>query len=111
MPSRCAAEFESRTFRISESISRSLLMRAPVAKWNAVTGISLSAKTVKYDFAQTQIVAASTDGIYRTTLVSRIEGLMIGGRLEVDEITCRLQSPMTAAAIRDVGVAAHSAGR
>jgi len=47
---------------------------------------------ISYKFARTSIEAGEKDGIYQTTLIAQVEGLQVGKRLTVDEVTCRLQS-------------------
>lgn len=47
---------------------------------------------VQYDTAHTQIVASEQNGIFTTSVTSQVFGLRVGKRLEVGEVTCRLQS-------------------
>jgi hypothetical protein len=50
-------------------------------------------KDISYDFAYTEIVAEQVDdNVHQTTVTSQVKGLQIGGRLTVDEVTCRLHS-------------------
>jgi hypothetical protein len=47
---------------------------------------------IRYKLARTRIEAGEKDGFYETTQVSQVEGLEIGKRLTVDEVTCRFRS-------------------
>jgi hypothetical protein len=47
---------------------------------------------IRYEFARTSIEAVERGTLHETTVIARIEGLRIGGRLSVGEVTCRLHS-------------------
>jgi hypothetical protein len=47
---------------------------------------------IRYKVARTRIEAGESKGIYKSTLIAQVEGLQIGKRLSVDEVTCSLTS-------------------